>query len=144
MFKDSKAFSGFAVNDLARAKAFYGETLGLDVEPVDGNELLAQLNLAGGTHVLFYEKGDHEPATYTILNFPVADVTAAVRELKAKGVTFETYDHPDIKTDEDGIMRGNGPGIAGFRAPAGNILSVPGSWSGSRADRFHALRGMTG
>jgi catechol 2,3-dioxygenase-like lactoylglutathione lyase family enzyme len=124
MLKDSKAFSGFAVDDLDRAKAFYGETLGLDVQAVEGNDQLAQLNLAGGTHVLIYPRPGHEPAAYTILNFPVPDVEKAVRALKAKGVAFETYDYPDLKTDEDGIMRGNGPTIAWFRDPAGNILSV--------------------
>jgi catechol 2,3-dioxygenase-like lactoylglutathione lyase family enzyme len=124
MLSQSKAFSGFAVKDLDAAKRFYGETLGLDVEAVEGNELLAQLNLAGGTTVLVYPKPDHEPATYTILNFPVSDVTAAVRDLKAKGVPFESYDLPELKTDEDDIMRGQGPAIAWFRDPSGNILSV--------------------
>jgi catechol 2,3-dioxygenase-like lactoylglutathione lyase family enzyme len=124
MLKDSKAFSGFAVRDLDEAKRFYGQTLGLDVQAVEGNELLAQLNLAGGTTVLVYPKPDHEPATYTVLNFPVPDVTAAVRDLKARGVPFESYDGDQIRTDEDDIMRGNGPSIAWFRDPSGNILSV--------------------
>jgi len=124
MLKDSKAFSGFAVRDLDVAKRFYGETLGLDVQAVEGNELLAQLNLAGDTTVLVYPKPDHEPATYTILNFPVADIESVVRDLKGKGVPFESYDMPELKTDDDSIMRGQGPKIAWFRDPSGNILSV--------------------
>jgi catechol 2,3-dioxygenase-like lactoylglutathione lyase family enzyme len=124
MLSKSKAFSGFAVKDLDEAKRFYGETLGLDVQAVEGNELLAQLNLVGGTTVLVYPKPDHEPATYTILNFQVSDVTSTVRQLKAKGVPFESYDGPQITTDEDDIMRGHGPSIAWFRDPSGNILSV--------------------
>jgi catechol 2,3-dioxygenase-like lactoylglutathione lyase family enzyme len=124
MLSESQAFSGFAVDDLARAKTFYGDTLGLDIQPVEGNDQLAQLNLAGDTTVLVYPKPDHEPATFTILNFPVSDVTRVVRELKARGVPFESYDAPDLKTDEDDIARGAGPAIAWFRDPAGNILSV--------------------
>jgi catechol 2,3-dioxygenase-like lactoylglutathione lyase family enzyme len=124
MLSDSKAFSGFAVRDLDEAKRFYGETLGLDVRAVEGNDLLAQLNLAGDTTVLVYPKGDHEPATYTILNFPVSDIVSEVRELKGKGVPFESYDLPDLTTDDDSIMRGQGPRIAWFRDPSGNILSV--------------------
>jgi catechol 2,3-dioxygenase-like lactoylglutathione lyase family enzyme len=124
MLTDSKAFSGFAVRDLDAAKRFYGETLGLDVQAVEGNEQLAQLNLAGDTTVLVYPKPDHQPASYTILNFPVPDAAAAVRDLKAKGVPFESYDQPGLKTDEDSIMRGQGPAIAWFRDPSGNILSV--------------------
>jgi catechol 2,3-dioxygenase-like lactoylglutathione lyase family enzyme len=124
MLEDSKAFSGFAVRDLDEAKRFYGETLGLDVQAVDGNDQLAQLNLAGDTVVLVYPKPDHEPASYTILNFPVADVDAVVRELKGKGVPFESYDTEWLKTDENDIARGSGPTIAWFRDPSGNILSV--------------------
>jgi catechol 2,3-dioxygenase-like lactoylglutathione lyase family enzyme len=124
MLKDSKAFSGFAVRDLDEAKRFYGETLGLDVQAVEGNDQLAQLNLAGDTVVLVYPKADHEPATYTVLNFPVADITSVVRELKTKGVPFESYDTDWMKTDEDDIARGGGPDIAWFRDPSGNILSV--------------------
>jgi catechol 2,3-dioxygenase-like lactoylglutathione lyase family enzyme len=121
MLRNSKAFSGFAVDDLDKARAFYGETLGLDVELWEEGVLLA-LHLAGGRDTLIYSKPDHEAANYTILNFPVDDVEAAVDELTARGVTFERYDGFD--QDEKGIARGNGPDIAWFRDPAGNILSV--------------------
>jgi catechol 2,3-dioxygenase-like lactoylglutathione lyase family enzyme len=121
MFKDTEAFSGFSVDDLAAAQEFYGTTLGLDVREM--NDLL-DITLAGGSHVLAYPKPNHEPATFTILNFPVPDVDAAVDELTSRGVAFEHYDYPDLKTDERGISRGNGPTIAWFRDPAGNILSV--------------------
>jgi len=106
---------------LIKAKKFYGETLGFKVS--EDHELLT-LHLAGGNNVLIYPKPDHVPAMFTILNFPVDDVDAAVDELKKRGVRFEIYDLPDIKTDEKGIMQGNGPTIAWFKDPAGNILSV--------------------
>ena len=121
MFKDTKAFSGFSVDDLQRAKAFYGETLGLEVS--EANDLL-ELRLAGGATVFVYPKPNHVPATFTILNFPVADVEEAVDELTKRGVRFEIYDEGDLKTDERGISRGEGPRIAWFKDPAGNILSV--------------------
>lgn len=121
MFKDSKAFSGFSVNDIGKAKKFYGETLGLEVGDENG---LLQLHLAGRTPILIYPKPNHTPATFTILNFPVEDIDEAVDELGAKGVRFERYDTPEIKTDAKGIMRGHGPDIAWFKDPAGNILSV--------------------
>ena len=121
MLKDSEAFSGFAAPDLDAAKTFYGETLGLDVETLEDGNLLA-LHLAGGRDVLVYAKPDHVPATYTILNFPVADIDKAVDGLVAKGVTFEKY--PGFGQDEKGINRGEGPLIAWFKDPAGNILSV--------------------
>jgi catechol 2,3-dioxygenase-like lactoylglutathione lyase family enzyme len=120
MFKDSKAFSGFAVPDLVEAKAFYGATLGLEVS--EENDLLT-LHIAGDRDVLVYPKPDHEPAVYTILNFPVADIEQAVDDLTAAGVTFEQYTG-ELQTDEKGIFRGEGPLIAWFRDPAGNILSV--------------------
>ena len=123
MFKDSKAFSGFAVKDLDAAKRFYGETLGLEVseEPMG----LLGLHLGSATTVLIYPKEDHEPATYTMLNFPVTDVEEAVDKLIAAGVKMEHYDSPGIKTDEKGIARGgDGPTIAWFTDPSGNILSV--------------------
>jgi predicted enzyme related to lactoylglutathione lyase len=121
MLKDSHAFSGFAVADIEAAKAFYGGTLGLDVG--DASEMgLLQLHLAGGATVIIYPKPDHQPATYTILNFPVADVGDAVDELVAAGVTMERY--PGVEADEKGIVRGNGPTIAWFTDPSGNILSV--------------------
>jgi catechol 2,3-dioxygenase-like lactoylglutathione lyase family enzyme len=121
MLADSKAFSGFAVPDIDEARRFYGETLGLDVELVEGPGLLT-LHLAGDRPVLIYPKPDFEPAAYTILNFPVDDVEAAVDELSARGVRFERYD--DFDQDEKGIARGNGPDIAWFKDPAGNVLSV--------------------
>jgi catechol 2,3-dioxygenase-like lactoylglutathione lyase family enzyme len=121
MLADSKAFSGFAVPDIEEARRFYGETLGLNVELMEGPGLLT-LHLAGDRPVLIYPKPDFEPATYTILNFPVDDVDAAVDELTARGVQFERYDGFD--QDEKGIARGNGPDIAWFKDPAGNVLSV--------------------
>ena len=123
MLKNSKAFSGFSVNDLQKAKEFYGQTLGLDVS--DAPMGLLQLNIAGGTVILVYPKPNHTPATFTILNFPVDNIEAAVAELTKRGVRFERYDQPELKTDEQGISRGNGgPNIAWFKDPAGNILSV--------------------
>ncbi len=123
MLKDSKAYSGFSVDDIPKAKEFYGRTLGLDVSEDQGMGILS-LRLAGDTTVIVYPKPNHEPATFTILNFPVPDVDKAVDALKQRGVRFETYDMPDLKTDDKGIMRGNGPTIAWFKDPAGNILSV--------------------
>jgi catechol 2,3-dioxygenase-like lactoylglutathione lyase family enzyme len=120
MFKDIQAFSGFSVNDIPQAKQFYGETLGLNVTEEYG---MLQLQLATGATVLVYPKENHEPASFTILNFPVPDVEAAVDRLTEAGVPFEHYDG-DLKTDEKGIFRGEGPTIAWFRDPAGNILSV--------------------
>jgi predicted enzyme related to lactoylglutathione lyase len=116
MFETTKAFSGFSVNDLAAAKKFYGETLGIEVED-NGPRLM--LKVAGGNGILVYPKEDHVPATYTILNFPVHDLEKAVDELIAKGVTFEQYENV---TDEKGIARS--AEIAWFKDPAGNILSV--------------------
>jgi len=122
MLKGSKGFSSFSVDDLAKARRFYGEVLGLDV--ADAPMGLLQLNLAGGHRVLIYPKPNHAPATFTVLNFPVASVDKAVAQLKERGVRFEVYDTPDIKTDAQGIARGNGPTIAWFKDPAGNIVSV--------------------
>jgi catechol 2,3-dioxygenase-like lactoylglutathione lyase family enzyme len=119
MFTDTKAFSGFAVDDIDKARAFYGDTLG--VRTSDENGMLI-LHLAGDRDVLVYPKPDHTPATYTILNFPVDDVDAAVDELSSRGVTFERYD--GMGQDDKGIMRDQGPDIAWFRDPAGNVLSV--------------------
>ena len=122
MFKETKAFSGFSVNDLAAAKKFYGETLGLDVD--QGPQGL-RLKIAGGNATFVYSKTDHVPATYTILNFPVDDIDKAVDALTAAGVNFERY---GPLTDARGIARGattgGGPDIAWFKDPAGNILSV--------------------
>jgi predicted enzyme related to lactoylglutathione lyase len=123
MFADSKAFSGFAVDDLRKAREFYGETLGVKMTVLDEENGLAQLDLAGGDRpTVIYVKPDFVPATYTILNFPVEDVEKAVDELTARGVSFERYDEFD--QDEKGINRGPGPRIAWFKDPAGNILSV--------------------
>ena len=119
MLKDSKAFSGFAVDDLAKARAFYGDTLG--VETSEDNGLLT-LHLAGDRPTLVYPKPDHEPAGYTILNFPVDDIDAAVDGLAARGVEFLRYD--GFRQDAKGISRDAGPPIAWFTDPAGNILSV--------------------
>jgi len=121
MLKDSKAFSGFSVDDIQKAKEFYGQTLGLKVSESHG---LLTLHFAGGNNVLIYPKPNHAPATFTILNFPVGNVDKAVDELAKRGVCFEIYNTPDIKTDEKGIMRGKGPTIAWFKDPAGNIFSV--------------------
>ena len=121
MLKESKAFSSFSVNDIQKAKDFYGRTLGLQVSESHG---LLTLQLAGGNKVLIYPKVNHAPATFTVLNFPVENVDESVDELAKRGVRFEIYDESDIKTDEKGIMRGNGPTIAWFKDPAGNVLSV--------------------
>ncbi len=120
MFKKSKAFSGFSVDDIAAAKQFYGDTLGVDVTEQDG---MLELHLAGGGVVLVYPKPNHAPATYTVLNFPVDNVEQAVDELTAKGVRFEHYEG-EMATDAKGIFRGQGPVIAWFQDPAGNIVSV--------------------
>ena len=119
MFNDTKAFSGFSVDDIPRAKQFYGETLGLNLTDEMGG---LALHLGGGGNVYVYPKDNHVPATFTILNFPVADVEAAVDHLTEAGVSFERYD--GIESDEKGIHRGEGPTIAWFKDPAGNILSV--------------------
>jgi len=121
MLTDSKAFSGFSVNDIPKAKDFYGRTLGLEVSEANG---MLRLHLAGGGTVIVYPKRNHTPATFTILNFPVASVDAAVNELTKRGVRFEVYNEPSLKTDSRGIFRGRGPVIAWFKDPAGNILSI--------------------
>ena len=121
MLAEAKATSGFAVPDTDEAKRFYGETLGLEVAVFDEENGVMALKLTGGD-VLVYRKPDFEPATYTILNFEVDDIDAAVDGLAARGVEFERYD--DFDQDEKGIMHGPGPLIAWFKDPAGNILSV--------------------
>jgi catechol 2,3-dioxygenase-like lactoylglutathione lyase family enzyme len=122
MLRDSPSFSSFSVDDIAKAKAFYGETLGLKVSESHG---MLTLHLAGGAAVLLYPKADHQPASFTVLNFPVPKVEKAVDELARRGVRFEIYDRPDLKTDAKGICRDSGgPVIAWFKDPAGNILSV--------------------
>src|SRR6266567_4080880 len=121
MFKDTKAFSGFSVNDIQKAKEFYGLTLGLDVSESYG---LLTLHIAGGTKILMYPKANHAPASFTILNFPVANIEQAVDDLSRRGVRFESYHEGGLVTDEKGIFHGGGPKIAWFKDPADNILSV--------------------
>lgn len=126
MFKHTKAFSSFSVNDLEKAREFYQNVLGLETKKIDmgeGNEIL-ELHIAGGSKIIVYPKPNHTPATFTIFNFPVEDVEKAVDELTKNGVQFEHYDNEWMKTDEKGIFRGGGPVIAWFTDPAGNILSV--------------------
>ena len=117
MFANTKAFSGFAVPDVEKARQFYGETLGIKTSVEHG---MLTLHLAGDRNTLVYPKPDHSPATYTILNFPVDDIDVAVDDLGARGVEFDRSDY----TDEKGIMREGGPYIAWFKDPAGNVLSV--------------------
>jgi len=120
MFSSSKAFSSFSVDDIQKAKKFYGEVLGLQTEtPM---EMLA-IKTSGNNDIFIYAKPNHEPATFTVLNFPVDDINKAVDELTAKGVKFEQYHNEYINTDDRGIARGQ-PTVAWFKDPAGNILSV--------------------
>ena len=119
MLGESKAFSGFAVDDVEKAKAFYEDVLGLRTSEEHG---LMTLHLAGDRPTLVYPKPDHEPATYTVLNFPVDDIDKAVEALMERGVAFEIYE--ESGQDEKGVMRQYGPPIAWFRDPAGNILSI--------------------
>lgn len=125
MLHDSHAFSGFSVNDLAVAKKFYGEILGLDVAE---NQMGLSLKIAGSNPVFVYDKPDHKPASFTILNFPVDDINKIVDELKDKGVKFEVYDNMPAPQDDRGILRGlaanQGPDIAWFKDPAGNVLAI--------------------
>ena len=122
MFKFKNAFSGFAVNDIQKAKEFYEKTLGVNVSEEEMG--LLSLKLSDNTTVMIYPKPDHTPATFTILNFAVDDIDTAVDELVKSGVKFEHYNEKDLKTDDKGIMRGNGPDIAWFKDPSGNILSI--------------------
>jgi catechol 2,3-dioxygenase-like lactoylglutathione lyase family enzyme len=121
MFRDTKAFSGFSVDDVAKAREFYGDTLGLETSEEHG---ILTLHIAGGREVIVYPKDDHEPATFTILNFPVDDIEAAVDALSERGISFERYEQVASDFDERGIFRGGGPPIAWFKDPAGNVLSV--------------------
>ena len=121
IFRESEAFSSFSVNDLTKAKAFYGKTLGLDVSELPEG---LQIKLADGFNVFLYPKPNHTPASFTVLNFAVDDIDKAVDELNSLGIRLEKYDTAEIRTDAKGIMRGNGPLIAWFKDPAGNILSV--------------------
>jgi catechol 2,3-dioxygenase-like lactoylglutathione lyase family enzyme len=122
MFASTKAFSGFAVDDLQKARQFYGETLGLKTSVLDEENGLMVLHLAGDRDTLVYQKPDHTPATYTILNFAVDNIDETVEGLASRGVRFERYD--GFEQDEKGIARGEGPYIAWFKDPAGNVLSV--------------------
>ncbi|MCU1478790.1 MAG: glyoxalase [Subtercola sp.] len=122
MFTTTNAFSGFSVNDIAAAKKFYGETLGLAVS--ENSMGLLELHLDSGARVLVYSKPNHEPASFTIMNFPVDDVEAAVDDLNARGVVTTIYNGGEMPVDSKGIMRDNGPDIAWFLDPAGNVLSV--------------------
>jgi predicted enzyme related to lactoylglutathione lyase len=119
MLRDSRAFSGFSSNDVAEAKAFYTEKLGLEVTEDHG---MLTLHLAGGGKVIVYPKPNHEPATFTVLNFPVKDIEGTIDSLAKAGIQFERYEGMD--QDPRGISRGGGPLIAWFKDPAGNILSV--------------------
>lgn len=124
MLHKSKAFSGFSVDDSKKAKKFYGEILGLEVEEDPEMEGIITLKITGGTSILIYQKENHEPATFTILNFPVPDIEKAVNELSKKGIQFEHYVVDGTPTDKKGIFRGGGPLIAWLKDPAGNILSI--------------------
>ncbi|MEP6947415.1 MAG: VOC family protein [Acidobacteriota bacterium] len=124
MFKDIQAFSSFSVDDIAKAREFYGETLGLDVNEMS---MGLSITIAGGGKIFIYPKADHSPATFTVLNFPVPDIDAAVDQLKARGVAIEHLGG-EMATDENGILRSDdpshGPSIAWFKDPAGNFISV--------------------
>lgn len=125
MLKHSKAFSGFSVNDVDAAKHFYSEVLGLQVDKNDEMGGLLTIHIAGSSNIIAYPKPNHVPATFTILNFPVRDIAVTVKDLKARGVVFESYDSEYLRTDEDNVSRGHGgPSIAWFKDPAGNFLSV--------------------
>ena len=121
LFREAKAFSSLSVKDVKQAKQFYGDTLGLNVSETPEGGL--ELNTRGNT-VFLYPKPNHTPASFTVLNFHVDDIEAAVKEIKALGIQLEQYNLPDMKTDESGIFRGPGPQIAWFKDPSGNILSV--------------------
>jgi catechol 2,3-dioxygenase-like lactoylglutathione lyase family enzyme len=123
MFTPSRAFSGFSIDDVDAARTFYGETLGMTV--TDNEMGFLELRLDSGARILAYSKSNHEPASFTILNFEVDDVEAAVDDLNARGVVTKIYGDDDgLHTDEKGIARGGGPDIAWFRDPAGNVLAV--------------------
>ena len=121
MIDPTRAFSGFAVPDIEAARTFYADVLGVEATQENDNLLL---HLGGGAPTFVYPKPDHQPATYTILNFPVPDIEAAVDDLTAKGVRFERYEGTPIETDAKGVFRGAGPLIAWFTDPAGNVLSL--------------------
>jgi predicted enzyme related to lactoylglutathione lyase len=122
MLTDSEAYSGFAVDDLEKAKKFYGDTLGMNISEIDAENGLLSMQIAGSRDILVYLKPDHSPAPFTILNFPVDDVDGTVEKLTEKGVQFERYE--GFEQDEKGVMHGPGPTVAWFTDPAGNILSL--------------------
>jgi catechol 2,3-dioxygenase-like lactoylglutathione lyase family enzyme len=121
IFKEAPAFSGFSARDLNAEKEFYGNTLGIDVDDENG---MLFLNFNGGNRVLIYPKENHSPASFTVLNFPVDDIEAAVDELTTRGIKLERYDVPGLEANEKLIYRGEGPPIAWFKDPSGNILAV--------------------
>ena len=123
MLKANKAFSSFSVNDIQKAKDFYAQTLGVKVSHEDEHNLL-RLHIGNEAPVMIYPKPNHSAASFTVLNFEVPNVDKAVDELTQRGVQFEKYNQPNLKTDERGIFRGDGPVMAWFKDPAGNILSV--------------------
>ncbi|HEX3739305.1 MAG TPA: VOC family protein [Terriglobales bacterium] len=122
MLSANKAFSSYSVNDIHKAREFYSKTLGIEVS--SGPEGTLVLSVDGHRKALMYPKPNHQPASFTVLNFPVENVEKTVDELSRRGVRFEIYNEPNSKTDARGISRGNGPTIAWFKDPAGNILSV--------------------
>jgi len=124
MLKSSKAFSSFSVNDSEKAKQFYTKTLGLEVSEVPEMKGLLNLHVKGSENIMIYPKPNHQPATFTVLNFMVKDVEKTVDELTGKGVKFEIFDEKDLKTDKKGISRGQGQTIAWFKDPAGNFISI--------------------
>ena len=121
IFKDIPAFPSFAAPDLKAEKAFFADTLGIDVDDQQG---MLFLNITGNSKILIYPKEDHTPASFTVLNFPVDDIVTAVDELTSRGIKFEKYNVPGLKPDDKLIYRGEGPPIAWFKDPAGNIFSV--------------------
>jgi predicted enzyme related to lactoylglutathione lyase len=124
MVNYSKAFSSFSVNDSEKARDFYSNKLGLKVTDVPEMKGLINLHIKGSESVMVYEKSNHQPATFTVLNFMVPDVEKSVDELTSKGVKFEIFNDENLKTDKKGIMRGMGPTIAWFKDPAGNFISI--------------------
>jgi len=126
MLGSSKAFSSFSVDNIEKAKKFYQDTLGLETKTVSMGIDLLELHTPGNNPIMIYPKEDHQPATFTVLNFPVDNLDKTVDELIGKGIKFEQYDMEQMKTDEKGILRGNGhgPDIAWFKDPAGNFLSI--------------------
>jgi len=125
MFKDTQAFSSYSVNNVEKAKNFYSKILGLEVSDVPGMNGLLKLNIKNSNDIMLYSKPNHTPASFTVLNFPVDDVEKTVDDLTKKGVKFEIYNEPNLKTNEKGIAEGGGgPKIAWFKDPAGNILSI--------------------